>query len=184
MIYVFTENMFLKQGMISALYPLLIEFIPVNEDEHPVHAQVMAGDVVLIDTHLSFHTVLEALEHYSRDIKIVFINSDKFSKVDFRILSSSSWIVNARVPLDELRNSVLKIITQRARPSSDCNSLNYKETYILLESMKGTSVRKIARESGINVKTVYHNRKNACRKLGVDKVWKVLPYSLLLANRE
>jgi len=173
MIYVFTENMFLKQGMISALYPLLVEFIPVHEHDHPAYAGIMAGGVGVVDKHLFFFT-----------IKVVFLNNDKLREVNFRVLYSSSWVINARVPLDELRTSVLKVITERSRPSSYRNTLSYKETYVLLESMKGTSVQDIARESGINQKTVYHNRKSACRKLGVDKVWEVLPYSHLMACHE
>lgn len=184
MIYVYTENMFLKQGMISALYPLLVEFIPVHEHGHPADVGIMAGDVVLIDTHLSFHTLLQTLTRYSCDIKIAFLNNDTFREINFRVLYSSSWIINARVPLDELRTSVLNIITERSRPPSYRNALNYKETYVLLESMKGISVQDIARDSGLNQKTVYHNRKSACRKLGVDKVWEVLPYSHLMASHE
>lgn len=184
MIYVFTENMFLKQGMISALYPLLVEFLPVHEHDHPAFAGIMAGDVVLIDTHLSFHTLLQTLTRYSCDIKIAFLNNHTFREINFRVLYSSSWIINARVPLDELRTSVLNIITERSRPPSYRNALSYKETYVLLESMKGISVQDIARESGLNQKTVYHNRKSACRKLGVDKVWEVLPYSHLMACHE
>ncbi|KLG05707.1 hypothetical protein YA49_18710 [Enterobacter cloacae subsp. cloacae] len=184
MIYVITENIFLKNGITSALYPMLVEFIPVHEYDHSVYASIASGDVVLIDTHLSIHAVLSKLAHYSRDIKIVFLNNDKLRKINFGVLYSSSWMIDARVPLDELRISVLKVITEHYKPSSCRNSLSYKETYVLLESMKGTSVQDIARESGINEKTIYHNRKSACRKLGVNKVWEVLPYSHLMTSPE
>lgn len=177
MIYLFTENIFLKQGVNAALYPLLVETVTVDEYDRCAAESMMEGDVLMIDPHLAFNTVLQMVSRYSHDLKIVFLNSDKFREVNFRMLYSSSWVLNSRLSLTNFRTGFLKILAGKNQPLSCRTLLSIKERYVLLASMKGLSAQDIAKESGIKVKTIYHNRKSACRKLGIDKVWEIVPYS-------
>ncbi|EOF9266905.1 response regulator transcription factor, partial [Klebsiella pneumoniae] len=58
--------------------------------------------------------------------------------------------------------------------------LSPREVCVLNLSIKGTSVRNIAKRLGLQIKTVYAHRSNACNKLGVDKACNLFHCRLLI----
>lgn len=176
MIYLFTENIYLRLGITAALYPIMVECVPINEADHIAYAEIKEGDLLLIDPNMSFDAIIQGFSRYPYEMKVIFLNSDKLKEFNFRLLYPSSWVLNTRITSDEFRKTIINIITKKKRPLPSHNILNKTERYVLLESLKGLSVKEIAKSSNLKEKTIYHNVKSACNKMGVDKVWKIVPF--------
>jgi DNA-binding CsgD family transcriptional regulator len=169
MIYLLTNNYYLRIGILNLLHPF--EIISLHSAEDYNKANPEGEGVIIIDD--SFHDPNLNIKTYSgtRLKKTVFIKTNKGVNIDFRKINIRNHVLEQPLNLMGFRLQMIKIINQQ----HDKESLNpkmmlsSKEFQVLLATTKGRSVRAIAHKMELKDKTIYNYRKSACLKLGVGK---------------
>ncbi|GMQ39859.1 hypothetical protein EAI6_41110 [Enterobacter asburiae] len=169
MIYVITNNNFLRIGLINCLHPLVL--ISVYHDKCLDKINDTVSNVFIVDDSITFNPSYKRINFNSKNNTIIFINTNKEIEPNFLKVNSRCHMLERSLTLKEIKSEILKIMSGKIKVTvrNTKTMLSQREKDVLLASMMGLSVHEIALRTNLQDKTVYHYRKNACLKLGVPR---------------
>lgn len=183
MIYIVSDNYFLFNGIKEIMLPKKIKLMKPNYVHDELLRSLSKEDILLIDTGPCCNDITDLLLGEFNKFRIVFMNRIKKNTVNPHLIRSVSNTLNSDVSLTEFHDYILKALAGDV-PSENINAiLTKREEIILRDSLRGLTTQAIADSLGVNVKTVYTHRSNACHKLGVNKITDALPFITWFTSR-
>lgn len=169
MIYVITNNNFLRIGLINCLHPL--QLISLYDDKCMDKINDTISNVFIIDDSITYHSDYKRINFNSKNNTIIFINTNKEIEPNFLKINSRCHLLERSLTLKGIKNETLKIMSGKIKITvrNTKTMLSQREKDVLQASMMGLSVQEIALRTNLQDKTVYHYRKSACLKLGVPR---------------
>ncbi|MDD1283676.1 helix-turn-helix transcriptional regulator [Klebsiella pneumoniae] len=176
MFYIATNNHYLFVGLDSLLKPYKSKKIRTIKRNNPKHLNFSAGDTIFFDDSIDVVCLLEGMVVNNLSLNIICMHSCE---------SPANFIIN---PIEILSkdftsmniNKFTFLINEKNCGYFKKVVLSPREVCVLNLSIKGISVKNIAKRLGLQIKTVYAHRSNACNKLGVDKACNLFHCRLLI----
>ncbi|CAD5358496.1 putative DNA-binding transcriptional regulator, CsgD family [Enterobacter cancerogenus] len=173
-IYIATENIFLWQGITQLLDTSAVMLIDNQNFDRKVFEKMSSDDIIIIDMCSHTDAVISQLNASSADLNVIMLKHESFLRVN--LLTIPCYTLNTKISRSQFQKFMSRIQPKQKEPTQQVASLSQCEKLIINLSMDGASVETIACVTGISLKMVYYYRKNACRKLGVEKISNLVRY--------
>jgi DNA-binding CsgD family transcriptional regulator len=182
MIYICSDNIYLQKGMEELLYPLGIK--PISLDKYNEQALNIARtrSILLIDITIPSSVLLNTVYD---NLDVIFLHNTPYENVSLYPFSAYFYTLHIGTSLEMFRMAIVNILSGKPREvmaKKKDRRLTVREEYVFRESLKGVSAQELSAACSIEAKSVYTHRKNACRKLGVNKITDVLPFQQFLVK--
>lgn len=177
MYYIFTADSYLWLGLSDLLSPFEAKWLFDIKHTKSKIGNVCAKDVFVFDASVDPTPLYIYIKLTSELPHFIFIGKEEGLTVTS--LLSSCDRVNMNGSLSHIRDSILEARNNKQISDTKKIQLSPREARIVVLSIEGASVRNIAAVLGVTAKTIYAHRTRACRKLGVGKVYELLPYKKL-----
>ncbi|MGL5384345.1 MAG: LuxR C-terminal-related transcriptional regulator [Serratia sp. (in: enterobacteria)] len=162
--------------MENLLYPLSIQQLSLEAYNRQAPGITRTRSVLLIDTSVTSHSLINSVYH---NLDVIFLHNTPHDNVTLSPFSVNFHALHIGMPLEKFCKIIINILSgnpQEVMSKKKDRRLTVKEEYVFRESLKGISVRELSTACGIAEKSVHTHRRNACRKLGVNKIKDVLPF--------
>ncbi|CAI0720833.1 helix-turn-helix transcriptional regulator [Serratia fonticola] len=176
MIYICSDNIYLQKGVEELLYPLGIKPTSLDMYNRQTLNISRVRNILLIDTTSPSSELLNTVYD---NLDVIFLHNTPHDNVFLYPFSAYFYTLHIGMSLERFRMVIVNILSGKPREVMAKNKdrkLTAREEYVFRESLKGISAQELSATCGIDAKSVYTHRKNACRKLGVSKITDVLPF--------
>ena len=174
MIYIATENAFLWQGIKLTLNTPAVMLLNNQNIDRIVFENMTCDDIVIIDMCSHSDAVISQLNASSANLTVIMLKHENHLRVN--LLSMPCHTLKTKISRRQLQTFMSGIQPKQKEHGQQVALLSPREKQVINLSMDGASVENIACVTGMSLKMVYYHRKNACRKLGVEKVSSLVRY--------
>ncbi|MGY5957560.1 LuxR C-terminal-related transcriptional regulator [Kosakonia sp. BK9b] len=164
-IYIISNNIYFKKGIISLTLPKEWNIIPVELEGLDLD-NLSLDDVIILHIEAQNKSYAKEIALISKLSKILVI-LDVSRNI---IINQADEVLKAKASLVEIKNAIKRVVKKKKIIKQTESSLNAIEHTILKESLKGKSISFIASVMNLSPKRVYAYRNRACKKLGGKKI--------------
>lgn len=175
MFYIYTSNYYLWLGLSSLLYPCQCQWVSDDAVQRGVLQSISDDDVFIFDASSELYSAYNSIRQQKVFPRFIYLKQK--TNISLELLIKYCEVV-------DLNDSLKKICTHILKPKRTLQYqdpiLSAREALSLNLSITGLTVKQISEVLGVDGKTIYAHRLNACRKLGVQKVGDLIPFKNLV----
>ncbi|MEB6622479.1 helix-turn-helix domain-containing protein [Enterobacter roggenkampii] len=175
MFYIFTSDYYLWLGISSLLYPCECQWLSEEAIQAGALENMTSRDILIFDTSTELYPVYKFIRHRHISPRFVFMKQQ--SDMPLELFISTCEVLDKNYSLNKVRSHILN---PRSRVQFKGPQLSAREALSINLSITGLTVKQISEALGVEGKTIYAHRLNACRKLGVNKVCELIPFKNLV----
>lgn len=180
MMYLFTDNFYLRTGIEHAISPMKIECLDAVSFVSKITS--VTTDVFLVDDNIIHRELFSDHLGTAHNTRFIFINTNRNISPDFFRANLGHVFVNKKTNPVELSQTLDNILAKNEWLINikDHRKLTHTEKRVLLGTINGKNIKEIAMSTGLNNKTIYSHRKRVCLKMGVNRIQDMFPFPGLL----
>ena len=176
MIYLFTDNFYLRTGIEHAMSPVEIECLDAVNFISKITSATK--DIFLIDDNIMHREIFSNHLSIAHNNRIIFINTNRNINSEFLRVNLGHAFVNKKTIPGELPK-VLESIFDKYNLLINMKhhrKLTPTEKRVLLDTVNGKNINEITMTTGLNNKSIYAYRKRVCLKMGVNRFQDIFPF--------